>query len=269
VRDGLLPLIWFFTRNPAPGKFSSKLYIHSDFEEFVPEAWRAQVELYTFFPENQAERKLKISEVLLTGLVMPSMCSLTTLRDDLENIVDRIGGAKALKGLKVRAYLPAKFEITDHRSGPAYYSRYIQFVCAHLGTEIEFMEYENLRWAYFSPGALVHDFNDRWLIADSYLNWLSFSKVDRPHTLFSDSLQKARKDCYRFVSIFPNLSCGLRKSFKKPFINYLSSDWAPESQERVQKYFSVMHSPANRSFPWPEWFGAWCNDFAIKYSRKH
>ena len=99
VRDGLLPLIWFFTKNPEPGSFRGKLRVHASFEEFIPDAWRPQVDLYELFSNDQDGYDSsfgvdtgEVKELLLTGLIMQSYCSLSKLESDLKGIVDFIGG---------------------------------------------------------------------------------------------------------------------------------------------------------------------------------
>src|SRR5207244_2578750 len=46
VRDGLVPLLWFWKKWPEPGAFRGKLIVGDSYVEYVPEAWRPHIRYY-------------------------------------------------------------------------------------------------------------------------------------------------------------------------------------------------------------------------------
>jgi hypothetical protein len=276
VRDGLLPLIWFFVKNPEPGRYSGRLRIPHEFQAFVPDAWRKQVDLYQIFEETAEgftpsfearEAKHEVREILLMGLIMPSVCSLSRLEFELSEIVRFVGGREALSKVQLRAFLPVRFEETSVYNGPAYFNRYMTSICAALGTDIEYLAFESFQWMYPRAGSWVHEFNERWLYSDSYLTMLALSKGSRfipmgPSGLRS-SLRATADDFDRVFPAFPNVSFGVHARYSQPFINYLDSAWVSETQERSQAYFRAVSSAANTAYPWPKWFDSWCKEFVL------
>ena len=263
MRDGLLPILWFFKNNPAPASFRGNLQVHADFEEYVPDAWRSQVELYRFFSTSaggyltKAKKAQPIRNLLLLGLIAPSVCSLPTLNDELKEIVRLIGGKKGLDNCTIKAVLPLRFENMHLFNGQSYYNRFIASICRELGTQIDFMEYDAFRASYPAEDTWFHEFNDRWLYADSYMSLVAQSKSCRVLPLHkSDSAESFD----RILPAFPHVSCGIRKTYKKKFLNYLEGNWITESEERAKRYYSAMNSAANISYPWPNWFSSWCGE---------
>lgn len=261
IRDGVLPLVWFFVKNPTPGGFRGVLKIHAELERLIPDAWRPQVMLYELFPDELPRPRQatpnEVREILLTGLIMPSACSISRLEEDLQQIVQFIGGREKIPSVKIRAFLPARFEVTDRASGPSFYNYFMKTLFQYLGLEIEFLEYESLRWLYASSSIWMHEFNEKFLYADSYLSLLCLSKGHRAIPL--NGGKRPRKPRYeRVYPAYANVSCGIRSEFKEPFLDYLSGKWVPESQERAKAFFQATNSAANRIYPWPRWFPSWC-----------
>lgn len=49
VRDGLMSLFSFFLLHETPANFKTKLCIHENFCDYVPQQWKDQVEFYSFY----------------------------------------------------------------------------------------------------------------------------------------------------------------------------------------------------------------------------
>ena len=265
VRDGLIPLIWFFTKNPAPEGFRAKLRIHADFEEYVPEAWRPQVELYRQLAGNDAgyesrRSPRKVTTLYLLGLVSPSVCSISELERNLKDIVTFIGGPKKIAALKIKAFLPARFEPNDIFSEPSFSSRFIATICRHLSANIEFFEFESFRSMYPEEGSWVHEFNSGDLYSDSYLSSVAISKGIKVLPIGRFKPENERTSFDQIVPLYPHVSCGIRTHFRKPFINYLNESWIAESKERAQVFNRTVSAVVNRVYPWPEWFQSWCKE---------
>jgi hypothetical protein len=273
VRDGILPLMWFFSQNPEPGNFKGKIRVHSDFEELVPDAWREQTELFSLFAEKSAPQAKNaaptksIKQILLLGVIMPSVCSLPRLESDLANVIEFAGGKEELEKIKIRAFLPFRMEAANMFSGHAYYNYFCSTLNRILGFNVEFIEYESLKWMYLEPGTWVHEFNEKYLYTDSYLSLLAMSKGGNfiPSVQGSSVVAEVSESpAYDMIyQIYPHVSCGVRRKFQKSFVNYLNADWVPETQERALLFYKAMNSSAN-VYPWPSWFAPWCKDFVLR-----
>ena len=268
IRDGLIPLIWFFTKNPAPGGFKSKLYIHADFEEYVPDAWRGQCALYRHLAGNGDGYEArptdnKIKQIYILGLLAPSVCSIPELEQNLKDIVALAGGPKKIAGIKIKAFLPTRFEPVDVFSEPSYGSRFIALVCKYLSADIEFLEFESLKSMYPEEGSWVHEFNSGHLYADSFVSSVAISKGMRVLPIGRLAPTHDRKKFDQIVPLYPHVSCGISTQFRKPFLNYLSDRWIAESEERAKAFNRAVSVAANRIFPWPQWFSSWCSELPL------
>jgi len=56
VRDGIIPLLWFFKRFPEPENLKSKLYVESTLQKYVPVEWANHIGTYCLF-SNQTYKK--------------------------------------------------------------------------------------------------------------------------------------------------------------------------------------------------------------------
>jgi hypothetical protein len=265
VRDGLIPLIWFFTKNPKPAGFSAILRIHSDFEEYVPPDWRAQVQLFeplvnhpAGFQSASRSNPKKINEIYLMGLVMPSVCSIPHLENDLALILKCVGGRKKLSEIKLKAILPQRYEPHDVFNGASFHSRFVGKLCRELGTDIEFIEFDSFNWMYPETGSWFHEFNSGYLYVDSAFSAIAIGKGLKTLPVLKGTDQKSQRPFDEILPMYPHVSCGIRKSFAKPFVDYLSGSWVSESQEKTKAFQNAISSSAHRAFPWPQWFSSWC-----------
>ncbi len=262
IRDGLLSLIWFFIKNPAPNSFKGSLLIDSEFEAFVPDAWRPQASLYDFFPDGYeaASKPTEVKDLVLLGLIMPSVCSLSRLESDLSRMTQIVGGQKKWKDVRIRAVLPARYEISDAFAGHAFYNRFMSTLVQYLGPNVEYLEPHTYQWHHFNSSTWFHEFNEKYLYADSFFTEIALSKGHWAMDVQTKVLDRSRLD--EIVPAFPHVSCGIRKKFEKPFINYVNSGWMQTSQEVAKALHRVMDSSAIRSFDWPDWFFTWCKDIS-------
>ncbi|MCC6278523.1 MAG: hypothetical protein IT289_11470 [Oligoflexia bacterium] len=269
IRDGLVPLIWFFISNPEPGNFKAQILIHSQFEEYVPEAWRAQAALFDFLPE-ESEKILETSakdrdELLLLGQIMPSVCSLEHLEKDLDMILRKVGGKRGLRKMRLNAFLPARYEDSEHSEGPAFYNKFMITLCRYLGADINILEHKQLLEASHFRTSWVHEFNEKHLYVDSHSMRIALSRGGS--ILILEEKNKQRTHHYETIyPFYPNLSCGISTRFEKKFIDYLTDGAIIESRESAKNYYSALASSSNRSFPWPRWFTSWCKHLLVAES---
>jgi len=108
IRDGLIPLLWFWRKWPEPREFQGKILIGEQFAPYVPPAWRERVLFYRLTagpraPSLKSTRAPKSAKrrILLVGLVMPGYCSLESLKKKLAPL-------KKTRA-EVVAFLPVRF----------------------------------------------------------------------------------------------------------------------------------------------------------------
>ena len=259
VRDGLVPLVWFFMNNPTPNGFNSTLRIHSDFECYIPEAWRPQVELYEFFSDTgagylgtQDGLTNEVRQLVLMGIVTPSFCSLSRLQADLKEILAFIGGPEKLDKVRIKAFLPVRDEGVTYHSGIGFFPNYLMKLYEGLKADIEFIELEGLKWMYFDPGTWVHEFNEGHLFKDSFLRTLALSKGGRfIPTAGQDHSERAEYS--QVIPVYPHVSCGIRTKFTKEFFDYTKKTWVSENQELTTEFYRAMNSFVNTKYPWSQW----------------
>ena len=65
LRDGLIPLLWFFKQFPTPGPFNCYFLLHTKFQKIIPATWKDRCGLYNISGEVALRKKLLISALLI------------------------------------------------------------------------------------------------------------------------------------------------------------------------------------------------------------
>lgn len=99
VRDGALPLHWFFKTHPRPGARPSRLFIHEDLQSLVPEAWHDHVGTYRLHQQSPSRQA---TSLLAVGL---SVKDSDDLANDVRGAFKDISRKKILD-LQPYAFLP-------------------------------------------------------------------------------------------------------------------------------------------------------------------
>ena len=253
VRDGLVPLLWFFRKFPAPRGLRSRLLVRRELAPLVPSAWRGSIGTYRMVGASPKLAAAEPRGLLIVGLVMPSYCSLERGRAELRSVVARVGAAQ-LAELPIRAFLPGRFEGFGLRHDDDFYARFMIMVCQELGTRIEPIPYPELLSIGSLAGYEVVELNDLGLLADSTLLRVALT---RGATLILDqAVATAAKD----IPIHPHAAYRVEWSLSSApneGVTPAETEFLTRASEALEHYAELVCGDAAQRYPWPAWFGAW------------
>jgi hypothetical protein len=244
VRDGLIPLLWFFKTHPNPGGFQGRLWVAEEFAKWVPLAWRSVTGSYRIeCPVTTAPSRARC--LLLTGLSMESFCSLEFLEQSLAEL-SRMIPPKELKKREILAFTPARTDNFGSQHHHNYTGEYIQSICKALGTQIRFLNWQSLLETLDSGKTCdLYELNEKLLCADSYFVHAALSRGAR--LLRAKSPRSTAGTS--FIELSPHHGVRLKKRIQEPSL------WNSKDSSRF--FANVMLKEANQAFPWPNWFMDW------------
>jgi hypothetical protein len=238
VRDGLVPLLWFFEQHPSPRKLRSRLWVHEELGRWVPPAWRGHCGTYRLETTPGRERAAARG-LLLTGIMMDSYCPLSRLDAHLDSIVARYG--RRLDRMELALFAPACFGQRGETPAHEFHAEFMLRLCRKLGSSVRALSWARLEATESWEGFDVIDLTDRHLCADSYLLHLAVSRGANPR--FEGQGQSGGD----FVALSPLHGFRMHHSLGR----------LPTRADKPARLQEAMRSPANRRFPWPEWFARW------------
>jgi hypothetical protein len=241
IRDGLVPLLWFFRAFPTPRRIKTRLLVHADFAWAVPAAWRDRAGTYEIvsLPTSTLERQ-RNKRFILAGPFAEAVCSIKSLEASLSKLKAAVGAA-ALRRAELAAFLPARVASFHTDASEAYHARCLKAILDAFGTSdnVRFIDWNHLRWMDDLSGEFV-EFNDRLLWADNFLVHHALSTGGR---IAGDPDRRLSRSSGRIFELSPyhgflvNFDLG-RKNFVRP----------PFEAKRT-----ALTGAANRSFPWHAW----------------
>ncbi len=90
LRDGLVPLLWFFRTNPDPSIFSNHFLVHHSLKQFIPQAWKSHIHYYSI---SSNKKNTPPTKIILTGHIPDQYCSqerignlITTLKLQIDKL---------------------------------------------------------------------------------------------------------------------------------------------------------------------------------------
>lgn len=234
VRDGLVPLLWFFKLWPEPGSFSGKLIVGERFLTHVPPAWRDRALGYRIAMAPRASAAPVRRKLLALGLAMPGYASI-------ESVERRLAALDAPE--ERMAFLPVRFGCTGDVQVDFHLS-FMKAVCQGLGSGLRSVNWNIVDSMDGCAGLEVLDLSDGLLLNDNYL----------VHTLLSKGAALAKEpetDAAppgRFVQTSPHHGYVISEA------NALPYSARTDQIETMSELGKAMHAFANQLFPWPTWF---------------
>lgn len=243
VRDGLIPLLWFFRTHPRPERGAGRLLVPESMAPYVPEAWRRHTESFrltdgpcSVAPADAPPRR----RLLITGIAMDTYCSLEHLARTLPRLTEL---ARREGVTEFNAFLPARMDGygNEHRH------EYLGEFYGRLATTLPGLRY--LRWTEFDSteswsDSFVVDLNEELLLADSYLVHHALARGARP--LERAEPDAERDECAR-IPLSPHHSLSCSRLAPRPA-------GTRDMDRAFARAFAAQHSSeASRRFPWPEW----------------
>ncbi len=154
VRDGLIPLLWFFERFPKPERTTSALVIDSRWTAAIPPAWRSRCSQYEL--ESRAQHR-PAKDWVSSGLVSPLFCGPRTLRARFAQV-----RAKA----SLRCWLAVRPDTISPRHDLKSYQVFFSEINDRFGTNVSIVPWTDLLGAISFDAVEILDLNEGLLCAD-------------------------------------------------------------------------------------------------------
>jgi hypothetical protein len=242
LRDGLVPLRWFFKLHPSPPRLrpNQRILVDESLADFVPEAWRDCTGSYRLASTRPI---LTRGPVLLAGLAKDSYIPHKSLERRLNSL--SIARRKQKGHL---AYLPARFSETSGAETEVFHGRFYGLLHAKIPA-IEFCNWPQLIARESFAGLTLLDLNQKLLIADSYLSHLPLSRGASP--LESERAGKGERYVPLSLSHGMIVNSSLAPALKR---RKHDSDFIRFTEERLTE---LMNSTANLEYPWESLLKLW------------
>jgi hypothetical protein len=243
VRDGLVPLLWFFRSFPRPDGLKTRLLVHADFAPAVPPAWRSHVgtyEVVSLSPAPSAPESRP--RLVVAGPLAESICTAEAFAAKLESLKSRIGAAR-LRTAETTLFLPVRHCSFQTKNADFYHAlclRKLFETCGGPDAKIRHVDWAGLHGADAFGGELL-EVNDRLLCADNFLVHLVLSNGGR-----LPGKPKARPGKHATIfEISPNHGFLVSMTLRRDH-----SDATAAERDAITRAFA---GPANRSYPWDAW----------------
>jgi hypothetical protein len=255
IRDGLIPLIWFFKNNPKPLKsWKSRILIHVDLIFCVPPAWIGVVGVYKLLSE---EKKGSKSGILLLGLVLHEYCSLRTL-DSLLSVINANREFNLVSESSLRALLVVKTDSALEAENSHFHAQYFLKLFEYFGQSIEILGWPQFQKIGSFEKFRVIDLNDQKLCADNYLIHHALSRGASVFRALSPKvgLSFERAEYYPLspfhgFKVISDVHCYIDNTkYWKGFLNIVK-------MSKGLGYPSKSNS--DQLFPWPKWIQDWAS----------
>lgn len=243
VRDGLIPLLWFFKNHPRPPSFDVKLYVDESLARFVPRAWSSKVGTYRLHSLTPAASDARTA---LIGIAAEIYAGLPYIHKKIAAIRTReIAAGSTGTDLCIMARM-----ISNDEKEQSFHASYFREIYTHVTDAIRIMTRNELASTFDVQKLRLYDLNEKLLVADNSLA----HELLRKGAYWGETREIATGEEFRKVS---------------PFHGYVlnsDSDQVAELElAQSMRKFSQFHdnvedifsSQAFQHFPWPTWFAEW------------
>ncbi len=240
LRDGTIPLSWFFESLGPQAPAQSRLLVHEALGNLVPPPWRKRTKFYDVYAEKTYHSANPPKRLLLFGPVN----SLITGLDDLDRILAEAKETLGRANLEeVILYCPVRHSEHVSAEEESFECQFYHRIFSVFGAKAKFRHWQSLEHGSFPDTALV-ELNGGWLYQDSSVL----------HLLLSRGAGLLRAPAKRRGERIP----------LSPFHGMEIFDASTESGFRAKenagellRFYSALHrktnEPRNR-VPWPKWF---------------
>lgn len=252
VRDGWVPLLWFFRNYPKPENLKTKIFVHEDLLSVVPSAWAKHFGSYRLVSHFMPGIKPKTEPLrfIFTGLVTDSICSIDFLKDNLQRLKKQFGSALD-KAEKTFCFFVRQDGYFAEDQSP-FQVQFLATMAREIGENFYSISLEELKALSNLNGIYFCDFNERRIIADSYLQHLCASKGA---LMLRDGqiaqMNKLNKN-ERYVPLSPYHGMIIRDNIVSQ-----AGKFTAEIDQEIER---VMMSGSNQRYPWPRWLVEWSRE---------
>ncbi len=243
LRDGAVPLTWFF-RNQPVGSALGRYLVHADLARWVPAEWRRKVSFY-----RVQTKPLKDPDTLiLAGPISERVSDLSVLEQTLDRVEAALG-KRRMNSIKVNLFCPIRGD------GEVFPAKYLQKIISR------FRHVNVVDWFYMEnvnglKNTAYVEMNGGWLYQDSFVQQHILSRG--AHLLLTS---KAKAKCRRVpLSRFHWAEI-------TPASMHESTGYNDDAQ--LQGFYGKLFPQAeNDSAIWPGWHEKWCHAAAQRNSRR-
>ncbi len=170
ARDGLVPLLFFFTKFKTPKGLNSKILIDKDLLDCVPEAWRSHVGSYYL---QAKDNSVETEKAFIYGVNSEVFMSKESVALGLERFVER---KQASKGAwkEVWLYLSMR-QYTSHEN-PRHHAQMSVEILRRTGFEVKIVDLQEILGVQSWAGWEIFDLHKKTILADG---WMSQALLSR------------------------------------------------------------------------------------------
>jgi hypothetical protein len=249
ARDGVVPLTWFFLKNPIPPKnLKAKIWVHYSCKDSVPKEWKGNVGVFQFQPK---ESKIKKDQIFFTGLMSANYIDLTTLEVQLATIRKNLDE----NGTKIKSFsvfAPPRYFGYGAEHDHNYQFEFAAKIISEFGTNFRVYKWNQFEAEQNFSSSYVVDLNSNCLISDSFCvhhavaRGATFLDVNAVNSAGESSISGLNNHGW----VLTKLSADAGK--QKEIAGELE-DAREFSKYLIDSGLSEIH---NR-FPWPDWVTDW------------
>lgn len=246
IRDGLIPMLWFFNKNPEPANWQRKILIHHSLFRHVPMAWRDRTGVYEIGAQPRPEDIETMDELLLLGVASDNFCGLERMEQLLARIEERLAQLPAVTKLSGYIAIPPW---VDH---VGFQAEYFVTLARRLNRDIQFLNWYKFCGRRNLSKTFVVDLNEFVLCADNYLYQWALTHGAKSFFPLQEGYQPGEE-----------LSLYHRYYFRED-PGLTPPPPADESQARIMFKIFLPSNPYSSTvktspFPWPKGFESWCH----------
>jgi hypothetical protein len=243
LRDGAIPLGWFFNAAaPALAEFGT-LLVHSSLGGLVPRAWRKNIKFYDHFSHVEYSAANPPENLFLTGPVSAGITTIPELEAILDKTEESLG--KNFKG-NVLIYCPVRQLEFANAEEESFEFQFAQRVLSRFGKKVQFLHWQNIEHATFRNTAFV-DLNGGWIYKDSFM---LHQLLSRGAGLLAEPAPAIARESSR-ISLSP--FHGMSVSSVPAAADFTASGDVSTAMD----FFTALHKKTQdpRShYPWPKWY---------------
>lgn len=163
LRDGAIPLAWFFESVPKNLAIASDILVHSSLGSLVPANWKKNAKYYELYSEEKYHSAHRPENLFLTGPINPLITSLVELDSILNSAIDILGG---VKGQQVLVYCPVRGNEFAQAEEESFEFQYCHKIFSRFGKNVRFIHWNMAEHASFANTAVI-DLNGGWILKDN------------------------------------------------------------------------------------------------------
>lgn len=243
VRDGLIPLLWFFKQNPRPPDFNVRLYVDESLARFVPEVWSSKFGTYRL---HSGQPSPLGSRTALIGIAAEIYAGVSFVHKKIAAICARESAAGSLS---TDLCVLAKIVSHDEKE-QTFHASYFREIFTQATGAMRIMTRNELCGTFDMQKVRLYDLNEKLLLSDNSMA----HELLRKGAYWGETREISHGEEYRKLSPFHGYVMNANLDQVSGLDVAQSMREFSQFHDRVDDVFS---SQAFQHFPWPTWFTEW------------